>query len=290
MNQADTCGTQGATRLPAMLRATSHSGTGARGAAEDGVTWVCVPTYNEAENVATLVGRVLGVAERAGIDCRVLVIDDASPDGTGQLADGLAAADSRVRVLHRAGKEGIGPAYRDGFRLAIAEGAARIVEMDCDLSHDPESLPSLVTAAEHADVVIGSRYVPDGRIEDWGLLRRAISRFGCWYAQAILGIPVRDLTGGFKCFRSHVLASLPLNDVNAAGYGFQIEMTYRAWLMGFTVHEVPITFRERDRGTSKMSHRIVVEAAVLVPRLRRTLGHRRAKSPTRVPGGVGVGE
>lgn len=247
----------------------------------DGTTWVCVPTYNEAENVATLVGRVLGVMDRAALDCRVLVIDDASPDGTGDIAEGLAAADPRVEVLHRAGKEGIGPAYRDGFRHALARGAARIVEMDCDLSHDPEALPSLVTATRRADLVIGSRYVPGGRIEDWGLLRRAISRFGCWYAQAILGIHVRDLTGGFKCFQREVLEALPLDEVDAAGYGFQIEMTYRAWLAGFEVREVPITFRERDLGTSKMSHRIVLEAAALVPRLRRELGHERAAAPPR---------
>ncbi len=189
-----------------MASATPRSGAAAtREDAGAAATWVCVPTYNEAENVETLVDRVLEVFARHRIDGRVLVIDDASPDGTGRIADGLAAADDRVRVLHRAGKQGIGPAYRDGFRQALDAGAERIVEMDCDLSHDPEALPSLLTATLHADLVIGSRYVPGGRIEDWGLVRRMISRFGCWYAQAILAIPVRDLTGGFKCFRREVL-------------------------------------------------------------------------------------
>ena len=262
---------------PGMASATPRSGAAAtREDAETAATWVCVPTYNEAENVATLVGRVLAVFTRYEIDGHVLVIDDASPDGTGRIADGLAEADPRVRVLHRAGKQGIGPAYRDGFRQALDAGAERVVEMDCDLSHDPEALPALLTATRHADLVIGSRYVPGGRIEDWGLVRRMISRFGCWYAQAILAIPVRDLTGGFKCFRREVLDALPLDEVDAAGYGFQVEMTYRAWLKGFRIVEVPITFRDRDQGRSKMSQRIVVEAAVLIPRLRRRLGHRRA--------------
>jgi dolichol-phosphate mannosyltransferase len=262
-----------------MLKATPHRGAATPGDAEDGATWICVPTYNEAENVARLVRRVLAVLDRSGIDGRVLVIDDASPDGTGDIAEGLAREDERVRVLHRPGKQGIGPAYRDGFRLALAEGAARVVEMDCDLSHDPESLPALVTATRHADLVLGSRYVPGGRIEDWDCVRRMISRFGCRYAQVVLWVPVKDLTGGFKCFRSEVLRAIPLEEVAAAGYGFQVEMTYRAWLMGFRVVEVPITFRERDLGRSKMSGSIVAEAAVLVPRLRRRLGRRRAAEP-----------
>lgn len=231
--------------------------------------WVCVPTYNESENVRPFVGRVLRAFEEAGIDGVVLVIDDASPDGTGRIAGELAAADARVRVLHRARKEGIGPAYRDGFRVALAGGADLVVEMDCDFSHDPAALPSLVAAAAGADLVLGSRYVRGGRIERWGPLRRAISRGGCLYAQAVLGVPVRDLTGGFKCFRRRVLETLPLDEVTSAGYGFQVEMTYRALIAGFRVVEVPITFTERSVGTSKMSGGIVAEAALKVPRLRR---------------------
>lgn len=253
-------------------------------------TWVCIPTYNEAENVERTVGRALAALERARIDGHVLIVDDASPDGTGRIADRLAAEDPRVHVLHRAGKEGIGPAYRAGFRVALAEGAGLICEMDCDLSHDPDALPLLVAAAGRADLVLGSRYVRGGRIEDWGLGRRMISRFGCLYAQALLQVPVRDLTGGFKCFRREVLETLPLDEVATAGYGFQVEMTYRAWLAGFRVVEVPITFRERDYGTSKMSRRIVFEAAALVPRLRRRLGHSRAPRPAPRPQNVEVGE
>jgi dolichol-phosphate mannosyltransferase len=242
------------------------------------MVWVCVPTYNEADNVRPLVGRVLSVLDDAGIDGLVLVIDDSSPDGTGRIADEMAAAEPRVRVLHRAGKEGIGPAYRDGFRLALAEGADLVVEMDCDFSHDPAALPSLVAAArDDADLALGSRYVAGGGIEAWGLLRRAISRGGCLYAQAVLGVGIRDLTGGFKCFRREVLEAIPLDEVTAAGYGFQVEMTYRALLSGFRVREVPITFSDRSAGQSKMSKAIVLEAAVLVPRMRRRLGGRRVR-------------
>lgn len=252
------------------------------------LVWVCIPTYDEAENVARTVGRTLAALERADVDGHVLIVDDASPDGTGEIADGLAAEDPRVHVLHRAGKEGIGPAYRDGFRTALDAGADLVCEMDCDLSHDPDALPYLIRAAGRADLVLGSRYVRGGRIEDWGLVRRMISRGGCWYAQAVLQVPVRDLTGGFKCFRREVLEAIPLDEVAAAGYGFQIEMTYRAWLLGFEVVEVPITFRERDYGRSKMSRRIVLEAATLVPGLRRRLGHDRAPRPA--PAAVEVAE
>ena len=231
--------------------------------------WVCVPTYNEAENVERFVEAVLAEMAAAGIDGHVLVADDDSPDGTGRLADDLAAHHPNVHVLHRPRKEGLGPAYRAAFRHAMAQGAELLVEMDCDFSHDPAALPSLVAAASDADVVIGSRYVPGGRVTDWSLPRRAISRFGCLYAKVVLAVPVEDLTSGFKCFRRAALEEIPLDEVTAAGYGFQIEMTYRALRRGRRVTEVPITFTERTAGTSKMSGRIVLEAATLVPRLRR---------------------
>ncbi|HEX2503114.1 MAG TPA: polyprenol monophosphomannose synthase [Miltoncostaeaceae bacterium] len=234
-----------------------------------GPVWVVVPTYDEADNVVPLTRAALAALDRAGVDCRVLVVDDGSPDGTADLAEALAREEPRVAVMRRPLKQGIGPAYRDGFRRALAEGAALVVEMDCDFSHDPARLPGLVAAADGADLVLGSRYVPGGGVARWGPLRRAVSRGGCLYAQLILGVPVRDLTGGFKCFRREVLEAIPLDQVTAAGYGFQIEMTYRALLAGFRVVEVPITFVERERGSSKMSRGIVWEAAVLVPRLRR---------------------
>ncbi len=233
--------------------------------------WICLPTYNEAGNLERLVQRLLGVATAHGIDLRILVIDDASPDGTGQIADRIAASDARVEVLHRARKEGLGPAYRDGFRFALAAGADLILEMDCDFSHDPSDVPRLIEAASDADVVLGSRYVPGGGTRDWGPVRRLISRGGSWYARHTLGIEPNDLTGGFKCFRRDVLLSIPLDEVASAGYVFQIEMTYRAILLGYTVVEIPITFRDRQVGTSKMSHRIIWEAAFHVPRLRRRL-------------------
>ncbi len=237
-----------------------------------GPTWVVLPTYDEAENVVPMLQAVLGVADGAGLDLRVLVVDDGSPDGTADLAAGVAARDPRVRVLRRPAKRGIGPAYRAGFREALDAGAGLVVEMDCDFSHDPLRLPALIAATAGADLVLGSRYVAGGGVARWGPLRRAVSRGGCWYAQAVLGVPVRDLTGGYKCFRREVLEAIPLDEVTAAGYGFQIEMTYRALLGGFRVVEVPITFTERTRGRSKMSRPIVWEAAALVPRLRRRLG------------------
>jgi dolichol-phosphate mannosyltransferase len=234
--------------------------------------WVVLPTYDEAENVVALLDAVLGVVDRAGIDARLLVVDDGSPDGTAELAEAVGARDPRVSVLRRARKEGIGPAYRAGFRHALAAGAGLIVEMDCDFSHDPERLPALVAAAADADLVLGSRYVAGGGVARWGAVRRAISRAGCLYAQMVLRVDVRDLTGGFKCFRREVLEAIPLDEVTAAGYGFQIEMTYRALVLGFRVVEVPIVFTERELGSSKMSRDIVWEAAALVPRLRRRLG------------------
>ena len=233
--------------------------------------WVCLPTYDEAENLAPMVARLLEVFDASSLDGHILVIDDASPDGTGRIADGLAAANPRVTALHRARKEGLGPAYRDGFRHALAHGADLIMEMDCDFSHDPGDVPRLVQACERADVALGSRYAPGGDIEDWGVLRRAVSRGGCAYARLILGIAPRDLTGGFKCFRREVLEAIPLGEVGSAGYVFQIEMTYRALLLGYRVVEVPITFRDRQVGTSKMSGAIVWEAVTATPRLRRRL-------------------
>jgi len=236
------------------------------------VAWVCVPTYNERENVEALVTAVREALDDAGINGHVLVIDDGSPDGTGEIADAMAARDDRVHVLHRTAKEGIGPAYRAGFRHAMAQGADLILEMDCDFSHNPRDVPRLITAAQRADVVLGSRYARGGGVAEWGIVRRAISRGGCLYAQAWIGTSVKDLTGGFKCFRREVLEAIPLDDVSGAGYVFQVEMTYRALLQGFTVLEVPITFTDRTEGQSKMSRGIVAEAAVLVPRLRRRLG------------------
>lgn len=233
-----------------------------------GPLWICVPTYNEAEHVERLVRAILAVTDAAGLDAHVLIADDASPDGTGDIADALTRVDSRVHVLHRARKEGIGPAYRDAFRTALAAGAGLIMEMDCDFSHDPAAIPTLVAATADADLVLGSRYVAGGAVRDWALGRRAISRAGCVYAKWLLGMSVSDLTGGFKCFRRRVLEMIPLDDVQVAGYGFQIEMTYRAARLGFRVVEVPITFSERREGKSKMSGRIVREAALLAPRLR----------------------
>ncbi len=237
-----------------------------------GPVWIVVPTYNEAENVARMIAAITDVCGRNDIDGFVLVVDDGSPDGTGALAEAIAMNDSRVHVLHRTVKEGIGPAYRAGFRYALDQGAERIVEMDCDFSHNPDALPALIAGTEHADLALGSRYVHGGGTRHWGWARQVISRSGCIYAKAILRLPINDLTGGFKCFRRVVLETIPLDEVAAAGYGFQIEMTYRAVQLGFRVVEVPIIFTERTHGVSKMSRGIVWEAAALVPRLRRRVG------------------
>ena len=224
---------------------------------------ICLPTYNEAENVERVV-RALGPT-----GARVLVIDDSSPDGTGELADELAAELDYVDVLHRWRKEGLGPAYLAGFSQALADGAELILEMDCDFSHDPADVPRLMAAAEAgADLVLGSRYVEGGSIGDWGAIRRAVSAGGSLYARALLGVPVRDLTGGFKCFRRRVLESIDLETVHARGYAFQIELTYRALRNGFSVVEVPIRFVDRTHGGSKMSRTIVLEAVWKVPLLR----------------------
>ena len=224
---------------------------------------VCLPTYNERENVERMV-RAL-VAE--GV--HVLVVDDSSPDGTGEVADRLAEELEQVAVLHRAAKEGLGPAYLAGFRRALADGAELVLEMDCDFSHDPRDVPRLIAAAENgADLVLGSRYVPGGRIPNWGLLRRFISRGGCVYAQLWLQTRLRDLTGGFKCYRRAVLETIDLDAIESRGYAFQIEGTYRTLRKGFRVVEVPITFVDREEGGSKMSKAIVLEAIWKVPALR----------------------
>ncbi|HET8673657.1 MAG TPA: polyprenol monophosphomannose synthase [Thermoleophilaceae bacterium] len=230
--------------------------------------WLVLPTYNERENIERFVAAVLPELATAAPEHRVLIVDDNSPDGTGDLADALAEQHERVEVLHRPGKQGLGYAYIDGFKRSLASGADLVLEMDADFSHDPRDLPRLIAAAERADLVLGSRYVRGGGVIDWGLARRLLSRGGCWYARKVLGVPVHDLTGGFKCFRRKVLETLDLDSVHAAGYGFQIELTYRALEAGFTVEEVPITFRERQLGTSKMSPRIALEAVWKVPALR----------------------
>jgi len=226
---------------------------------------VCVPTYNERENLEPML-RALG--EVLGRDDRVLVIDDDSPDGTGDLADRLAAELDFVEVLHRPRKEGLGPAYLAGFDHALDAGAELIIEMDCDFSHDPADLPRLLAATADSDLVLGSRYVLGGGIENWGLLRRAISAGGSLYARILLGVPIRDLTGGFKVFRRPVLEAIPLGRVRSRGYAFQIELTYRALRKGFRVVEVPIRFADRAVGGSKMSRAIVLEAIWKVPLLR----------------------
>jgi dolichol-phosphate mannosyltransferase len=225
-------------------------------------TTICLPTYNERENLEPMVAALL---ERVGPDDSILVIDDGSPDGTGALADALAAREPRVAVLHRATKEGLGPAYLAGFKRALADGADLVLEMDCDFSHDPDDVPRLIAAAADADVVLGSRYVDGGRVEDWGASRRFVSRAGSLYAQALLAAPVRDLTGGFKCYRREVLERIDLDGVSSKGYAFQIETTYRALRAGFRVVEIPITFTDREAGHSKMSRSIVLEAIWRVP-------------------------
>jgi dolichol-phosphate mannosyltransferase len=228
-----------------------------------------LPTYNEAENIEPFVQAVLPQLAAAAPEYHVLIVDDNSPDGTGEIADRLAAEVPAVEVLHRPGKQGLGRAYLAGFERALAGGADLVLEMDSDFSHDPQDLPRLIAATEHADVVLGSRYVRGGGVaDDWGLRRRVLSRGGSWYARHVLGIPVKDLTGGFKCFRREVLEAIDLEGVHADGYGFQIELTYRAIQAGFRVEEVPIVFRDRQAGTSKMSARIAVEAVWKVPALK----------------------
>jgi len=224
-----------------------------------------LPTYNEADNLERLVGALLEAAPEIG---GILVVDDASPDGTGAIADRLAAGDQRIDVLHRPSKDGLGPAYVAGFERVLADGAELIVQMDADLSHDPADVPRLLAAMADADLALGSRYVPGGGVGEWGAVRRAISRWGSIYARLWLGVDVADLTGGFKCFRREVLEAVRVASVGALGYAFQVETTYRAALAGFRIVEIPIVFHDRRVGESKMSRAIVAEAALRVPLMR----------------------
>jgi dolichol-phosphate mannosyltransferase len=233
--------------------------------------WLILPTYNEADNLEALVRAVLPRLEGTSLPHTILVVDDGSPDGTGEIADRLAAELPAVRVLHRARKQGLGRAYLAGFEMALADDAELVMEMDADFSHDPADVPRLIAAAGAADLVLGSRYVTGGGVENWGVARRLVSRGGCAYARLVLGIPVRDLTGGFKCFNRRVLEGLDLSGVHANGYGFQIELTYKAVRAGYSVTELPIVFRQRRTGVSKMTPPIALEAIwkVLALRLRR---------------------
>jgi len=229
---------------------------------------IVLPTYNEHDNLPRIVPQILAAAP--GVD--VLVVDDSSPDGTGEIADDLARADARVKVMHRPHKDGLGRAYLAGFARALDEGYGRILEMDADCSHDPAALPLLLAASHEADVVLGSRYVAGGGTVHWGIGRRLLSRAGSVYAAFILGLAVKDLTGGFKCFRREVLEALDLETVTSTGYAFQIELTYRAIRRGFRVVEVPITFVDRRVGKCKMSRAIVFEALWKVWAIRASRG------------------
>ncbi len=217
---------------------------------------VVIPTYNEADNLQRIVERTLAAVSGA----HVLVVDDNSPDGTGDIADRLASADGRVHVLHRSGKQGLGAAYLAGFRWALERAFAAVVEMDADGSHQPEQLPGLLDALEDADLVLGSRWVPGGAVENWPRHRQWLSRGGNSYVRFALRVPLRDATGGFRAFRRSALLALDLDGVASQGYCFQVDLAWRALLAGLTVVEVPITFVERERGTSKMSRAIVAEA------------------------------
>ena len=242
---------------------------------EDRRAVICLPTYDERDNLAPILAAIHCAAPQVD----VLVIDDASPDGTGDLADRLAAVDPRVHVLHRARKEGLGRAYLAGFTWALVRAYQLVLEMDADFSPDPRHLPALLAAARSADVVLGSRYVPGGRTVDWGLGRKLVSRGGSLYARKVLGLRVRDLTGGFKCFRREVLEAIDLPSVASTGYAFQIELTFRALLRGFRVAEVPIVFADRRVGQSKMSRRIVLEAVRKVWEMRFSAFAREARHP-----------
>jgi dolichol-phosphate mannosyltransferase len=236
-----------------------------------GIPWVVLPTFNEAENLEPIVTAIVAVLAEASPDgFRVLVVDDDSPDGTGELADRLADMHIGVEVLHRTEREGLGPAYVAGFRHALARGAGYVLEMDADGSHDPRDVARLLAAVRNggADLALGSRYVDGGGITAWSIPRRLTSRAGCWYARRVLGLGIRDLTGGFKCFAAEVLESMSLDTLRSSGYAFQVELTYHAVCQGFDVVEVPITFHDREHGSSKMSWRIAVEAARVIPKLR----------------------
>jgi dolichol-phosphate mannosyltransferase len=234
------------------------------------VPWLILPTYNEAENIEAIVVASSDVlAGSTGGEYKILIVDDGSPDGTGDIADRLASEREQVEVLHRSEKNGIGPAYLAGFAHALDHGAAYAMEMDSDFSHDPADLARLLAAVRGgADLALGSRYVPGGGVVDWGLLRRVISQGGSTYARWVLGLKVRDLTGGFKCFKREVLEAIHFDSVRSQGYAFQVELTYRAVRAGFRVQEVPIVFKDRELGQSKMSWKIAAEAMWLVPKLR----------------------
>jgi dolichol-phosphate mannosyltransferase len=227
--------------------------------------WLILPTYNEAENIEPFLA---AARDKLPAGARILVVDDNSPDGTGEIAARLAAGQEGLGVLRRPRKEGLGPAYIAGFRAALEGGASLIIEMDADFSHDPAYLPRLLEAMGSADLAIGSRYVPGGGVGDWGAMRRAISRGGSAYARFVLGLGIHDVTAGFKCFRREVLEAIDLDSVQSRGYAFQVELTYRALQLGFRVVEVPIVFHDRRVGSSKMSRAIVAEAIWRVPLLR----------------------
>lgn len=227
--------------------------------------WLVLPTYEEAANLEAFIAAVLPVLPASA---RILVVDDSSPDGTGEIADRLAAEEPRISVLHRPRKEGLGPAYIAGFRQALAQGAQLLVEMDSDFSHDPSYLPALLAAMDEADLAIGSRYVAGGGVADWGVVRRTISRGGSAYSRVVLGLDVCDLTAGFKCFRREVLEAIDLDSIESKGYAFQVEITYRTVQCGFKVVEVPIVFRDRQRGASKIDSSVIREALWRVPLLR----------------------
>lgn len=228
-------------------------------------TWVVLPTYDEAENLRGISAAILAALPGA----RLLVVDDASPDGSGEIADAMAAADERIVVRHRTGKEGLGKAYIDGFGVALEGGAASIIQMDADWSHSPDYLPAMMAAIEGgADLVIGSRYARGGGVRDWGLLRRIVSRGGSLFARFVLRLGPRDLTGGFKAWRRSTLAAIDWGRLHSGGYVFQIETTYLASRAGATVAEVPIVFKDREVGTSKMSKSIIIEALMVVLQLR----------------------
>jgi dolichol-phosphate mannosyltransferase len=248
--------------LPSAAGAATPAGSAAPGVRP----WVVLPTYNEIENIDSISAAILAALPAATL----LVVDDGSPDGTGRRADELAALDPRIRVRHRAAKQGLGRAYLDGFGVALEGGATAVVQMDADWSHDPEVLPTLLAPldGDDADLVLGSRYTPGGGVVDWGIGRRIVSRGGSIFARVVLGLGPHDLTGGFKAWRAATLAAIPFDGVHAGGYVFQIEMTYRASLAGARIREVPITFRDRRVGNSKMSRRIIVEALVVVCQLR----------------------
>ena len=264
--------------------AVAPEGARSTGAAGHGA-WIVLPTYNEADNLPGIAAAILEALPAATL----LVVDDGSPDGTGTIADGLAAADPRVRVRHRPAKQGLGKAYLDGFEIALGGGAAIVVQMDADWSHDPATLPALIgpVVDGSADLVIGSRYTNGGGVVDWGLGRRVISRGGSLFARLVLGLAPHDLTGGFKAWRAATLATIPFAGVHGGGYVFQIEMTFRATRLGARIVERPITFRDRRVGQSKMSRRIVVEALVVVVQLRAEELARRFRG--RRPGGTVAG-